>query len=85
MAADLSKEKRLLPDGRLPGTVEPRIGRLPWTAKGGDNMGGGILGKRCSEGHWEILAGKNNSAMQKIILAMCLQCDQGNATNQSKK
>lgn len=74
MAADLSKEKRLLPCGRLPGTVQPRIGRLPWTAKGGNDLGGGILGKRFSEGHGEILPQKKKYAMQKKDLDKRPQC-----------
>jgi hypothetical protein len=73
---DRGKEKCLLPGGRLARTIKPRIGGLPWTSKGGNNLGGGILGKRFSEGHGEILPQKKKSAMQKIILVLCLQCGQ---------
>jgi hypothetical protein len=65
VAADLSKKKRLLPGWRLPRPVEPRIRRLPWTAKGCNDLGGGILGKRFSEGHGQILPQKKKYAMQK--------------------
>jgi hypothetical protein len=73
---DDGKEKLLLPGGRLAGAIKPRIGRLPWTAKGGNDLGGGILGKRFSEGHGQILPQKKKYAMQKINLAKCPQCRQ---------
>lgn len=74
MAADLSKKKRLLPGRGLPGTVEPGIGRLPWTSKGGNDLGGGILGKRFSEGHGGMLPQKKKYAMQKKDLDKRPQC-----------
>ena len=37
---DRCKEKRLLPFGRLARAIKPRIGRLSWTSKGGDDLGG---------------------------------------------
>lgn len=66
VAAEQRKEKRLLPGGRLARPIEPRIGRLPWTSKGGDNLGSGKLGKRFGEGHGEILPLGKKYAMQKI-------------------
>jgi len=73
---DRRKEKRLLPFGRLARPIKPRIGRLSWTSKGGNNLGGGKLGKRFGEGHGQILPLKKKSAMQKINLAKCPQCRQ---------
>jgi hypothetical protein len=65
---DDGKENRLLPCGRLPRSVKPRIGRLARTAKGGNDLGGGIWSERFSEGHGQILPPKKKYAMQKIIL-----------------
>ena len=76
LATDRRKEKRLLPFGRLARSIKPRIGRLPWTSKGGNNLSGGKLGKRFSEGHGQILPLKKKSAMQKKDLAKCPQCRQ---------
>lgn len=73
---DDGKEKLLLPFRRLAGAIEPRIGGLPWTTQSGHNQGSGIRSKRISEGHRQILPDKKKYAMQKIILALCLQCGQ---------
>lgn len=73
---------RLLPFGRLASAIKPGISGLPWTAQGGDNLSGGILGKRFGEGHGQTIPEKEMSALQKIILALCLQCGQSNAVNQ---
>jgi hypothetical protein len=76
------KEKRLLPFGRCAATIKPGVSGGTRTTKGGNNLGGGILGKRFGEGHGWTITKKEMCAMQKIILALCLQCTQGNAVNQ---
>jgi hypothetical protein len=63
--ADRSKEKSLLPCGRLARSIKPRVSSLPWTAKSGDNLSGGKLGKRFGEGHGQTIPEKEMSAMQK--------------------
>lgn len=73
---DDGKEKRLLPCGRLPRSIKPSVGRLPWTSQSGNNHSGGIRGERISEGHGQILPQKKKYAMQKINLAKCPQCRQ---------
>jgi len=73
---DSSKEKRLLPFGRLARSIKPRIGGLPWTTKGCNNLSGRKLGKRFGEGHGQILPPKKKYAMQKINLDKCPQCRQ---------
>lgn len=73
---DDSKEKRLLPCGRLARAVKPSVGRLARTAQRGNDHGGGIRGEGISEGHGQILPDKKKYAMQKINLAKCPQCRQ---------
>ena len=73
---DDGKEKRLLPFRRLAGAIKPSVGRLPWTTKRCDNDGSGIRSEGINEGHGQILPQKKKYAMQKIILALCLQCGQ---------
>ncbi len=79
---DDGKEKRLLPDRWLARAIKPSVGRLPWTAKGGNDLGGGILGKRFSEGHGEILPQKKKYAMQKKDLDKRPQCRHSLRINQ---
>ena len=73
---DDGKEKRLLPCGRLPRSIKPSVGSLPWTTQSGNDHGGRIRGERISEGHGQILPQKKKYAMQKINLAKCPQCRQ---------
>ena len=63
--ANNGKEKLLLPHGRLAGAIKPSVGSLARTSKGGNDLGGGKLGKQFSEGHGRRIARKNKSAMQK--------------------
>lgn len=85
---DDGKEKRLLPCGRLPRSIKPSVGGLPWTTQSGNDHGGGIRGERISEGHGQILPQKKKYAMQKINLAKCPQCRQSlrmsNTNNNTK-
>ena len=76
LATDRGKEKRLLPFGRLARSIKPRIGGLARTSKGGNDLGGGKLGKRFGEGHGQTIPEKEKSAMQKINLDKCPQCRQ---------
>lgn len=76
LATDRRKEKRLLPFGRLARSIKPSVSRLPWASQCGNNLSGGKLGKRFSEGHGQILPLKKKSAMQKKDLAKCPQCRQ---------
>lgn len=64
----------MLPGGRLARSVKPRVCCLARTPKGGDNLRGRKFGKRFVELHGANIPAKNNSAMQKIILAKCPQC-----------
>ena len=73
---DDGKEKRLLPCRWLAGAIKPSVGRLSRTTQSGNDHGGGIRGKRISEGHGQILPQKKKYAMQKINLARCPQCRQ---------
>jgi len=73
---DGGKEKRLLPCGRLTGTIKPSVGRLTWTTQRRDDHGSRIRGEGISEGHGQILPPKKKSAMQKINLDKCPQCRQ---------
>jgi len=75
-SADDSKEKLLLPHGRLTGAIKPSVGGLAWTTQSGHDDGGGIRGERFSEGHGQILPQKKKYAMQKINLDKCPQCRQ---------
>ena len=84
VAADQANEKRLLPGGRLARSIKPRIGRLPRASKGGNDLGSGELGKLFGKGHGQTIPGKEMYAMQKIILASCLQCGQSSAVNQPR-
>ena len=73
---DDSKEKLLLPHGRLTGAIKPSVGRLARTTQSGNDHGGRIWGEGISEGHRQILPQKKKYAMQKINLAKCPQCRQ---------
>lgn len=75
---DDSKEKLLLPHGRLTGAIKPCVGRLAWTTQSGNDHGSGIRGERISEGHGQILPDKKKYAMQKKELVLCLQCGHNN-------
>jgi hypothetical protein len=85
LATDGRKEKRLLPFGGLARSIKPRIGRLPWTSKGGNDLGGGKLGKRFGEGHGQTIPKKEMSSMQKINLAPCLQCGHGSGMSNTNQ
>lgn len=67
---------RLLPIGRRARSIKPRISGLTWTTESGHDLRSGVIGERISEGHDWIIAGKEMSAMQKLELALCLQCGQ---------
>jgi hypothetical protein len=79
---DDGQPMRLLPRRRLTTAILPIVGRSARTADGGDNIGGGKLGKVCGEAHGQNLPGKNKLAMPKIILAIRRHCRQSNAVNQ---
>lgn len=76
VATNKRQPVRLLPLGRRARSVKPRIGRLPWTTQGGDNLRSGIRSEGISEGHGQTLPDKKKYAMQKKELALCLQCGQ---------
>lgn len=75
-SGDDGKEKLLLPSRRLAGAIKPRIGGLPRATQSRNDHGGGIRGKRISEGHGQILPDKKKYAMQKINLDKYPQCRQ---------
>lgn len=74
VAADLRKEKRLLPLWRRSAAIKPCVSGGTWTAKGSDNLGGGKLREGFGEGHGWTIPKKEMCAMQKIILVLCPQC-----------
>lgn len=84
LATDSGKEKLLLPFGRLARAIKPSVSGLPRTSKGGNNLGGGKLGKRFGEGHGQTISEKEMSAMQKINLAKCPQCRQSMRMSNTK-
>jgi hypothetical protein len=65
---------RLLPQWRLTTAILPIIGRATGATSGGYDLGGGVIGKRCGEGHGQILPRKNKSAIPKIVLAIRRHC-----------
>lgn len=71
---DDGQPMRLLPRGRLTAAILPIVGRATGATSGGDDLGGGILGKLGCEGHGQTIHRKNKSAMPKIILAIRRQC-----------
>ena len=64
----------LLPRRRLTAAILPIVGRATRATSGGDDLGGGVVGERFSEGHGQTIHRKNKSAMPKIILAIRRQC-----------
>lgn len=74
-SGDDGKENGLLPKRRLSAAILPLVSGGSWTAKRGDNLGSGVVGKVCVEAHAEILHRKNKSAMRKIVLAIVRNAD----------
>ncbi len=66
----------LLPLWRLAPTLKPIIGGATRATDGGNDLGGGILGKLVGEGHGQTVSRKNKSAMPKIVLDKRRQCRQ---------
>ena len=65
---------RLLPRWRLSPAILPIVGRAARTVQGGDDVGGGVIGKLVGEGHGGSVAYENKSAMPKIELAKNWHC-----------
>jgi len=72
---DDGKQYRLQPGGRLAAAILPLVSGGTWTAKRGNDLGGGVVGKVGGEAHGEILHRKNNSAMRIIVLAIVHNAD----------
>jgi hypothetical protein len=75
-SGDDRKPVRLLPSRRLPAAILPIVGGPARASGGGDDLGGGVIGKLVGEGHGRIVARKIKSAMPKIILAIRRHCRQ---------
>ncbi len=71
---DDGQPMRLLPRRRLTPAILPIVGCAARATSGGDDLGGGKLGKVGGEAHGQTLPRKNKSAMPKIILAIRRQC-----------
>lgn len=75
---------RLLPRWRLAPAILPVVGRASRAIQGGDDVGGGVVGKLLIESHDARVAHKNKSAMPKIELANNRHCRHNNSTMKSK-
>lgn len=64
----------LLPLRRSASALKPRIGRSTRTAKCGDDLGGCVFGNLLMKRHGRTLARPEKYAMQKISVAISLQC-----------
>lgn len=71
---------RLLPRWRFTPAILPVVGRAARAVQGGDDVGGGVVGKLVGEGHGESVAHENKSAMPKIGLAKNRQCRHNSST-----
>lgn len=70
---DLEKNG-LLPKRRLAAAILPLVGGGSRAPQGGNNLGGGVVGKVGGETHGRRIHVQNKSAMRKIILATSPQC-----------
>lgn len=73
---DDGQPMRPLPRGRLTTAILPIVGSPTRATGGGDDLGGGVVGERFSEGHGQTVSRKKKSAMPKIILAISRHCRQ---------
>ncbi len=82
VCVDDLEENGLLPKRRLATAILPLVSGRTWATQGGDDLGGGVVGKVGVETHGRRIHGKNKSAMRKIVLAQSPQCGQSDAVNQ---
>jgi hypothetical protein len=70
----------LLPRWRLSPAILPIVSRASRTVQGGDDVGGGVVGKLFRECHGRTVAHENKSAMPKIELAQSRHCRHNSST-----